>query len=138
MPFADSFFDIIRKRPDTWIDTVMSSGAVSGKLYFGTLDNVLANIDRISGAKRQENLRAAGPIVALTQLLYLSGHCCARRRPTAGAAGRRRSSLSDQSWSRPVDVQVRNCYSNLLAFPLPHHGSQGFDGFQYGQGSWSR
>jgi DNA polymerase-1 len=36
---------------------------------FGTLDNVLANIDRISGAKRQENLRAAGPIVTLSRKL---------------------------------------------------------------------
>jgi DNA polymerase-1 len=36
---------------------------------FGTLENVLANIDRISGAKRQENLRAAGPVVALSRQL---------------------------------------------------------------------
>jgi DNA polymerase-1 len=36
---------------------------------FGTLENVLANVDRISGAKRQENLRAAGPVVALSRQL---------------------------------------------------------------------
>jgi DNA polymerase-1 len=36
---------------------------------FGTLENILANIDRISGAKRQENLRAAGPIVAVSRPL---------------------------------------------------------------------
>jgi DNA polymerase-1 len=30
---------------------------------FGTLDNILANIDRISGTKRQENLRNSGAIV---------------------------------------------------------------------------
>jgi DNA polymerase-1 len=36
---------------------------------FGTLENVLANVDRIAGAKRQENLRAAGPVVALSRQL---------------------------------------------------------------------
>jgi DNA polymerase-1 len=36
---------------------------------YQTLDNVLANVDRISGAKRQENLRAAGPTVALSRQL---------------------------------------------------------------------
>lgn len=36
---------------------------------FGTLDNVLANIDRISGAKRQENLRAHGSAVQLGRQL---------------------------------------------------------------------
>jgi DNA polymerase-1 len=36
---------------------------------FGTLENVLANVDKISGAKRQENLRAAGPIVAVSRKL---------------------------------------------------------------------
>ncbi len=36
---------------------------------FGTLENILANVDRIAGAKRQENLRAAGPIVALSRSL---------------------------------------------------------------------
>lgn len=36
---------------------------------FGTLENVLANVDKIAGAKRQENLRAAGPIVALSRQL---------------------------------------------------------------------
>ena len=30
---------------------------------FGTLENILANIDRISGAKRQENLRNSGAII---------------------------------------------------------------------------
>jgi DNA polymerase-1 len=40
---------------------------------FGTLENILASVDRIAGAKRQENLRAAGPIVALSrQLVRLS------------------------------------------------------------------
>jgi DNA polymerase-1 len=36
---------------------------------FGTLENILANVDRISGAKRQENLRAAGPIVEMSRKL---------------------------------------------------------------------
>jgi DNA polymerase-1 len=36
---------------------------------FKTLDNVLANVDRIPGPKRQENLRAAGPKVALSRQL---------------------------------------------------------------------
>jgi DNA polymerase-1 len=36
---------------------------------FQTLDNVLANVDRISGAKRQENLRCAGATVALSRQL---------------------------------------------------------------------
>jgi DNA polymerase-1 len=36
---------------------------------FGTLENVLANVDRIAGAKRQESLRAAGPVVALSRQL---------------------------------------------------------------------
>jgi DNA polymerase I len=36
---------------------------------YQTLDNVLANVDRIPGTKRQENLRAAGPIVALSRQL---------------------------------------------------------------------
>src|SRR5262245_54225490 len=36
---------------------------------FGTLEGVLANVDKVSGAKRQENLRAAGPIVALSRPL---------------------------------------------------------------------
>jgi DNA polymerase-1 len=36
---------------------------------FGTLDNLLANVDKVPGAKRQENLRAAGPIVALSRQL---------------------------------------------------------------------
>src|SRR5262249_46659439 len=36
---------------------------------FGTLEGVLANIDKVSGAKRQENLRAAGPVVALSRPL---------------------------------------------------------------------
>jgi DNA polymerase-1 len=36
---------------------------------YQTLDNVLANVDRIAGAKRQENLRAAGPIVGLSRQL---------------------------------------------------------------------
>jgi DNA polymerase-1 len=36
---------------------------------YQTLENVLANVDRISGAKRQENLRAAGTIVALSRQL---------------------------------------------------------------------
>ena len=36
---------------------------------FGTLENVLSSVNRISGAKRQENLRAAGPIVELSRQL---------------------------------------------------------------------
>jgi DNA polymerase-1 len=36
---------------------------------FGTLDNVLANIDKIPGAKRQENLRAASDIITLSRQL---------------------------------------------------------------------
>jgi DNA polymerase-1 len=36
---------------------------------FGNLDNILANADRVSGAKKQENLRAAGPTVALSRQL---------------------------------------------------------------------
>jgi DNA polymerase-1 len=36
---------------------------------FQTLDNVLANVDRIPGAKRQENLRAAAATVALGRQL---------------------------------------------------------------------
>jgi DNA polymerase-1 len=36
---------------------------------YGTLENVLANVDKVPGAKRQENLRAAGPIVALSRKL---------------------------------------------------------------------
>jgi DNA polymerase-1 len=36
---------------------------------FGTLENVLASVDRIAGAKRQENLRAAGPVVELSRKL---------------------------------------------------------------------
>ena len=36
---------------------------------FGTLENILASVDRIAGAKRQENLRAAGPVVELSRKL---------------------------------------------------------------------
>ncbi|HTU23224.1 MAG TPA: DNA polymerase I [Gemmataceae bacterium] len=36
---------------------------------FGTLENILANIDRIPGAKRQENLRTAGAIIEQTRRL---------------------------------------------------------------------
>ena len=36
---------------------------------FGTLDNVLANLEKVSGAKRQENLRAFGPKVELSRKL---------------------------------------------------------------------
>ena len=36
---------------------------------FGTLDNLLANVDRVAGAKRQENLRAAEPIIDLSRQL---------------------------------------------------------------------
>src|SRR5262249_26328105 len=36
---------------------------------FGTLDNVLASVDKIQGAKKQENLRAAGETVALSRQL---------------------------------------------------------------------
>src|SRR5437762_13134238 len=36
---------------------------------FGTLENVLAGVERIPGAKKQENLRAAGPTVALSRQL---------------------------------------------------------------------
>ena len=36
---------------------------------FGTLDNLLANVDKVSGAKRQENLRAAKPIIDLSRQL---------------------------------------------------------------------
>jgi DNA polymerase I len=42
---------------------------------FGTLENVLASIDKISGKKRQENLRAAGTTIQLTrQLVTLNDH----------------------------------------------------------------
>ena len=33
------------------------------------LDNLLANIDRVTGAKRQENLRASGPILEMSRQL---------------------------------------------------------------------
>jgi DNA polymerase-1 len=36
---------------------------------YGTLDNILANIDRIAGAKRQENLRAAIETIPLSRQL---------------------------------------------------------------------
>ena len=36
---------------------------------FGTLDNLLANVDKVAGAKRQENLRAAKPIVDMSRQL---------------------------------------------------------------------
>jgi DNA polymerase-1 len=36
---------------------------------FGTLDNLLANIDRVAGAKRQENLRGAGETLKLGRQL---------------------------------------------------------------------
>ena len=36
---------------------------------FGTLDNLLANVDRVTGAKRQENLRAAKPIIDMSRQL---------------------------------------------------------------------
>jgi len=36
---------------------------------FGTLENLLANIDKVPGAKRQENLRAAGEILELSRSL---------------------------------------------------------------------
>ncbi|MFO0929926.1 MAG: 5'-3' exonuclease H3TH domain-containing protein, partial [Gemmataceae bacterium] len=36
---------------------------------FGTLDNLLANVDKVAGAKKQESLRAAGPVVALSRPL---------------------------------------------------------------------
>src|SRR5205823_3078518 len=36
---------------------------------YQTLENVLANVDRIAGAKRQENLRAATDTVALSRKL---------------------------------------------------------------------
>ncbi|HEY7308317.1 MAG TPA: DNA polymerase I [Gemmataceae bacterium] len=36
---------------------------------FGTLENILANIDRISGAKRQENLRNSGEVIARARQL---------------------------------------------------------------------
>ncbi len=36
---------------------------------FGTLDNLLANVDKVAGAKRQENLRAAKGVVALSRSL---------------------------------------------------------------------
>ncbi len=36
---------------------------------FDTLDNLLANIDRVAGAKRQENLRASGPILGMSRQL---------------------------------------------------------------------
>lgn len=36
---------------------------------FGTLDNLLANIDKVPGAKKQESLRASGDIVAVSRQL---------------------------------------------------------------------
>ncbi len=36
---------------------------------FGTLDNLLANVDRVAGAKRQENLRSARPIIDMSRQL---------------------------------------------------------------------
>jgi DNA polymerase-1 len=36
---------------------------------FGTLENLLANIDKVQGAKKQESLRACGEIVALSRQL---------------------------------------------------------------------
>ncbi len=36
---------------------------------FGTLDNLLANVDKVAGAKRQENLRAAKEVVDLSRSL---------------------------------------------------------------------
>jgi DNA polymerase-1 len=40
---------------------------------FGTLDNTLANLDQVAGAKRQESLRAAGPQIEKSrQLVRLS------------------------------------------------------------------
>jgi DNA polymerase-1 len=36
---------------------------------FGTLDNLLANIDRVAGAKKQESLRASGELVQLSRRL---------------------------------------------------------------------
>jgi DNA polymerase-1 len=36
---------------------------------FDTLDNLLANIDRVAGAKRQENLRASGSILEMSRQL---------------------------------------------------------------------
>ncbi|MBL8797708.1 MAG: DNA polymerase I, partial [Planctomycetia bacterium] len=36
---------------------------------FGTVENILANVDRISGKKRQENLRAFAPLVERTRNL---------------------------------------------------------------------
>jgi DNA polymerase-1 len=42
---------------------------------FGTLDNLLANIDKVAGAKKQENLRAAQPTMPLTRrLVQLDAH----------------------------------------------------------------
>jgi DNA polymerase-1 len=36
---------------------------------FGTLENLLANIDRVTGTKRQENLRSSGEIITLSRSL---------------------------------------------------------------------
>ena len=36
---------------------------------FGTLDNLLANVDRVAGAKRQENLRAAKDVIDMSRRL---------------------------------------------------------------------
>ena len=36
---------------------------------FGTLDNLLANVDRVAGAKRKENLRSARPIIDMSRQL---------------------------------------------------------------------
>jgi DNA polymerase-1 len=42
---------------------------------FGTLDNLMAHIDQVPGAKKQENLRAAVPIIPVTrQLVELDSH----------------------------------------------------------------
>ena len=42
---------------------------------FGTLDNLLANIDKVPGAKKQENLRAAAETIPITRkLVELEAH----------------------------------------------------------------
>ena len=36
---------------------------------YGTIENLLANVDKVSGKKRQEELRAAGPVIELSRQL---------------------------------------------------------------------
>ncbi len=70
---------------------------------YDTLDNVLAHVEEIPGTKRQENLRAAGPIIAQSrQLVTLA--------PWTGKAG------DCKSGTRPA---CRPCSANGASTALP-------------------